>query len=40
VLLVAGDKSGQWHRWYEQNIPIAEHRYQRWRDGGYGMERI
>src|SRR5215475_821361 len=39
VLLVAGDKSGQWRRWYEQNVPLAEQRYQRWCDGGYGMER-
>lgn len=27
VLLVAGDKAGNWHRWYEDNIPIAEKRY-------------
>src|SRR5262245_39537205 len=30
VLLVAGDKSGQWSRWYDENIPIAEQRYERW----------
>ncbi|CAM5593898.1 hypothetical protein GCM10010329_48860 [Streptomyces spiroverticillatus] len=28
VLLVAGDKAGDWHRWYESNVPIAEKRYQ------------
>ena len=24
ILLVAGDKTGQWHRWYEGAIPQAE----------------
>ncbi|MEU9034264.1 hypothetical protein AB0D45_05030 [Streptomyces sp. NPDC048352] len=28
VLLVAGDKAGNWQRWYEVNIPLAEKRYQ------------
>ncbi|WP_045740478.1 type II toxin-antitoxin system RelE/ParE family toxin [Actinoplanes rectilineatus] len=27
VLLVAGDKSGQWSRWYRNAIPEAERRY-------------
>lgn len=27
VLLVAGDKSGQWQSWYRQAIPTAEARY-------------
>jgi hypothetical protein len=27
ILLVAGDKSGQWHRWYEGAIPQAEQRF-------------
>jgi hypothetical protein len=40
VLLVAGDKSGRWRRWYEESIPIAEQRYQRWLDGQYGTERL
>ena len=35
VVLVAGDKQGQWTRWYEDNIPAAERRYQRWLDGDY-----
>lgn len=39
VLLVAGDKAGRWRRWYEENIPAAEQRYQRWLDGGYRTER-
>jgi hypothetical protein len=27
ALLVAGDKSGQWHRWYREAIPEAERLY-------------
>ena len=27
VLLVAGDKQGNWKGWYDQNIPVAEKRY-------------
>jgi hypothetical protein len=27
VLLVAGDKSGEWGRWYRRAIPEAEHLY-------------
>jgi hypothetical protein len=27
VLLVAGDKSRNWQRWYEESIPLAEARY-------------
>ncbi|SBW21542.1 hypothetical protein FDG2_2039 [Candidatus Protofrankia californiensis] len=27
VLLVVGDKSGNWHRWYETAIPVADERY-------------
>ncbi|MCB1258627.1 MAG: type II toxin-antitoxin system RelE/ParE family toxin [Microthrixaceae bacterium] len=30
VLLVAGDKTGQWKQWYTDNIPIAEERYENW----------
>lgn len=29
ILLVAGDKSGQWQRWYRKNIPIADELYDR-----------
>lgn len=28
VILVAGDKAGQWSRWYKENIPVAERRYE------------
>lgn len=27
VLLVAGDKAGNWQRWYDTNVPLAEKRY-------------
>jgi hypothetical protein len=27
VLLVAGDKAGQWDAWYREAIPLAETRY-------------
>lgn len=35
ILLVAGDKAGQWERWYARNIPVAEDRYRRWLAGEY-----
>jgi hypothetical protein len=28
ILLVAGDKTGQWHTWYEHAIPQAEQSYE------------
>lgn len=40
VLLVAGDKAGQWRQWYVESIPIAEQRYERWLSGGYETERM
>jgi hypothetical protein len=27
VLLIAGDKSGDWNRWYRRNIPVADDRF-------------
>ena len=30
ILLVAGDKAGQWQQWYDEAIPLAEQRYQRY----------
>jgi hypothetical protein len=30
ILLVAGDKSGQWNEWYREAIPLAEQRYERY----------
>jgi len=38
VVLVAGDKAGRWSRWYRENIPIAELRYDKWLAGGYDEE--
>nr|WP_245666990.1 MULTISPECIES: type II toxin-antitoxin system RelE/ParE family toxin [Micromonospora] len=28
VLLVAGDKSGQWQSWYRNAVPLADERFQ------------
>ncbi len=30
VLLVAGNKAGDWSRWYKVAIPVAEVAYERW----------
>lgn len=38
VLLVAGDKSGQWKQWYADHIPLAEQRYACWLAGDYDEE--
>lgn len=38
VLLIAGDKSGQWSDWYTDNILVAEQRYARWLAGEYDKE--
>ncbi|GAB2988352.1 hypothetical protein GCM10027184_46630 [Saccharothrix stipae] len=27
ILLVAGDKSGDWQGWYERNVPVADRRF-------------
>lgn len=27
VLLVGGDKTGDWNRWYERNVPVGDRRY-------------
>ena len=27
ILLVGGDKSGDWRGWYQRNIPIADERF-------------
>ncbi|WP_433531575.1 type II toxin-antitoxin system RelE/ParE family toxin [Micromonospora sp. CA-263727] len=32
VLLVAGNKSQNWTRWYQENIPLAEVAYKAWLD--------
>lgn len=28
IFLIAGDKSGQWKKWYQSAIPIADNRYE------------
>jgi hypothetical protein len=28
ILLVAGDKAGQWNAWYRSSIPLADARYE------------
>lgn len=30
VLLVAGDKSGEWRTWYRRAVPLAERRYEQY----------
>ncbi len=30
ILLLGGDKAGNWTNWYDKNIPIAERRYEDW----------
>jgi hypothetical protein len=30
ILLLGGDKAGDWKRWYDKNIPLAEQRYENW----------
>ena len=31
IILVAGDKTGRWNRWYAEAIPLAEDRYAAYR---------
>ncbi|MGH3804243.1 MAG: type II toxin-antitoxin system RelE/ParE family toxin [Pseudonocardiaceae bacterium] len=33
ILLVAGNKAGQWKKWYKVNIPIADDRFDAHLDG-------
>ncbi|MFT4148409.1 MAG: type II toxin-antitoxin system RelE/ParE family toxin [Micrococcaceae bacterium] len=30
VLLASGDKFGMWNKWYKDNIPLAEERYEQY----------
>jgi len=30
ILLLGGDKAGNWKSWYDKNIPTAERRYENW----------
>ena len=38
ILLLGGDKAGNWRRWYDRNIPVADERYKRWLATGHGGE--
>ena len=35
VLLVAGDRTGNWKGWYTENIPVAEARFTAWQAGDH-----
>lgn len=44
ILLLGGDKSGQWEEWYEIAIPAADalydiHMEELWEEGLFGMSR-
>jgi hypothetical protein len=39
VLLVAGDKSGNWQGWYRENLKVADDRYVEWLAGARGDEK-
>ncbi len=30
ILLLGGDKHGNWKGWYDENVPVAEERYEDW----------
>ncbi|MGV0642462.1 type II toxin-antitoxin system RelE/ParE family toxin [Mycolicibacterium sp. XJ2546] len=30
ILLLGGDKAGNWKSWYDKNIPLAEQRHENW----------
>jgi hypothetical protein len=30
ILLIGGDKSGEWSRWYRENVQVAERLYERY----------
>lgn len=33
LLLLGGDKAGNWERWYRENIPVAERLYREYTEG-------
>lgn len=33
ILLLGGDKAGDWKDWYDKNIPVADQRYEDWLRG-------
>jgi hypothetical protein len=40
VLLVAGDKEGNWAGWYDEAIPLAEDRYKRYQAEAEAEEQV
>lgn len=36
ILLLGGDKAGNWRSWYDKSIPVADERYTRWLATGDG----
>lgn len=36
ILLLGGDKAGNWRSWCDKNIPVADERYARWLATGHG----
>lgn len=36
ILLLGGDKAGNWKRWYDNNIPIADQRSENWLASEHG----
>lgn len=38
ILLLGGDKAGDWKRWYSRNIPVADERFERWLATDFGGE--
>jgi hypothetical protein len=36
ILLLGGDKAGNWRSWYDKNIPVPDERYARWLATGEG----
>lgn len=38
IVLVAGDKAGRWSAWYAEAIPLAEERYEAYRQEAGGEE--
>lgn len=34
IVLVVGDKAGEWSSWYKENLPLAEERYEEYLNHG------
>jgi hypothetical protein len=40
VLLIGGDKTGRWQRWYEENIPIADALYDEYLESNHEDDQV